>query len=89
MFLLILLAELPGDSSRVRITVLLLAGLLAFQQIVLRWPLDRYASTSIADGTSPSPYVTHLHYGYVSLEVTKPLGLMLLIKFQLQDFALQ
>jgi len=50
-FLLILLGELPSDSSRVRMTVLLLAGLFAFQQIFLRWPLDRCISKSIAGGT--------------------------------------
>jgi hypothetical protein len=70
-------------------TVLLLAVLFPFQQIVLRWPLDRCISKSIAEGSSASPYVTHLHRAYVFLELTKALGSVLLIKFQLLDFALQ
>jgi hypothetical protein len=86
MLLLIVLAGLPGESSRARMTVSLLAGLFALQQLVLRWPLDRYIAKSVAEGGSASRRVTHLHRVYVFLEIIKVLGLVVLFNAQLQEF---
>lgn len=48
-FLLIVLVGLLDDSLRVRAMVLFLAGLFAFQQLVLRPPLDRQIAKSILE----------------------------------------
>jgi hypothetical protein len=84
--LLMVLASLVDESSRVRAMVLFLGGLFAFQQLVLRPPLDRQIAKSIVEEASASPSITNLHRAYVFFEVTKALGLVLLIYFQLLNF---